>query len=132
VGRTQVKHVEQQELDTAERLALLGHNVTFRPPIAARREDVLIEGPDGAVAWEFKSPTSSSRNTIMRQITKSMGEQANRWILDINRSDISFEAAEELSSNLIGRYADVHEIWIIGAAGADGLPLERRIGGSDG
>lgn len=68
----------------------------------------------------------------MRQITKSMGEQANRWILDINRSDISFEAAEELSSNLIGRYADVHEIWIIGAAGADGLPLQRRIGGSDG
>ncbi|MDI9900248.1 hypothetical protein QM716_10315 [Rhodococcus sp. IEGM 1409] len=132
VDRTQVKHVEQHELDTAERLALLGHNVTFRPPIAARREDVLIEGPDGAVAWEFKSPTSSSRNTIMRQITKSMGEQANRWILDINRSDISFEAAEELSSNLIGRYADVHEIWIIGAAGADGLPLQRRIGGSDG
>jgi hypothetical protein len=78
VDRSRVKHVKQHELDTAQRLADLGKDVTF---VAAPGTDRVADVEINAIRWELKSPTSSNPNTIRTRLGRG-AQQAVNIVLD--------------------------------------------------
>lgn len=126
VDRSQVKHVLQHELDTAGRLAELGHDVTFREPVdPTKTSDAFV----GGVRAEFKSPESASRNTIMKAVSKKRYKQGPRFVLDLSRSAMSLDNGEQLARDLVRQYRDdgISTIMVIEKAG-DGRPQQRIVG----
>jgi Contact-dependent growth inhibition CdiA C-terminal domain len=121
VDRSQVKHVLQHELDTAERLADLGELVTFIPaPGTVRVADVEKNG----VRWELKSPISSSRNTIVTRLGRGAG-QAAHIVFDLSRT-ITQDEAKETAQEVLRRYSGVAAIRLIGRETVGG-PLDITI-----
>ena len=122
VDRSPVRHVQQHELDTAQRLADLGEHVKFTPaPQTHRGADVEI----GGEAWEFKSPLSNNPQTIKTLIGKARG-QAPNVVLDVARTAISTADAEAIARQALHRYPEIEVIRIIGRQTADG-PLDITI-----
>ncbi len=111
VDRSRVKHLKQHELNTAERLAELGHHVVFRPPTGEGREaDTDING----VIWELKSPTGGSVNTITRKIREG-ADQSRRVVIDIGRSTVTPDQARLGAEAALARYPGiVDSVWLIG------------------
>jgi hypothetical protein len=123
VDRSQVRHLKQHELDAANYLADLGHDVEFLPRSDQQGADFRIDDAD---IWELKSPESPIRNNVMRRITKGRGQSAN-MVLNLARTSIPTEDAKALAENIAGRYVDINRIWLIGRIEA-GRPLDEVIG----
>lgn len=111
VDRSHVKHVQQHELDTADRLARRGHRVVFRPPDAegVRSADVLLDGKK----VELKSPLGDSRNAITQNI-RDARRQSNRVVIDLHRTDLDDEQAITWARQAFERYGDIRELTILG------------------
>lgn len=110
VDRSKVRNVLQHELDTANRVARLGHDVEFRPPDdASDTADVFI----GTARWDFKSPTSAARGTIQKRVVQKLRTQGSNVLLDLTRSAMSFEDGIDLVDDLLRRYDPLHAVWVI-------------------
>ena len=122
VDRSNVKHVIQHELDTAQRLADLGDKVVFLPAAkdAGRKNpDVMINDEQ----WELKSPESTKPNTILRRLTRGR-QQSPRMVLDLARTDIPIEQAIDIARQALARYPEIESIRVIGRVTAVGEPLD--------
>jgi Contact-dependent growth inhibition CdiA C-terminal domain len=117
VDRSRVKHVKQHELDTANRLAELGEDVTFIP---ARGTDRVADIEMNAVRWELKSPTSSNPNTIRTRLGRG-ATQAVNIVLDLARTPIAVDEAITIAEQAIERYPQIEVIRIIGRETEQGL-----------
>jgi hypothetical protein len=120
VDRSRAKHVLKHELETADRLADLGENVTFVPTTDSPRPDAELS--DGR-RWEFKSPTGSNRNTILTNIRRASELGKQNFVLDISRSAIPQGEAHELARYAVDNYPGVQEIRLIGRVTPEG-PLD--------
>lgn len=120
VDRSRVRHVHQHELDTAERLADLGEDVTFIPTGRDPRADAYLS--DGR-PYEFKSPTGGNRNTLLSKIDQAAVDGKENFVLDLARSSMPSEDAHELAQYAAGTYPGVQRIRIIGRDTDDG-PLD--------
>ena len=120
VDRSRVKHVLKHELDTADRLADLGENVTFVPTADSPRPDAELA--DGH-RWEFKSPTGSNRNTILTKIRDAADRGKENFVLDMSRSDMPLDQVYDLAQYAVANYPGVAKIRLIGRETADG-PLD--------
>ncbi|WP_418061739.1 hypothetical protein [Pimelobacter simplex] len=99
----------RHEIDTAERLASLGNDVTFR------RRSHTQTSPDfdmGGHIWEAKSPTGNSNDTIPRQF-KDASRQSDRLILDLSRSPRPLEVATREARDAFQRYDRLVEAMVI-------------------
>lgn len=122
VDRSQVKHVRQHELDTADRIAELGDDVTFIPaPGDIRIADVEINGQP----WELKSPTSSNPNTLTTRLGRG-ADQSPRIVFDLARTNVPTDQALDIARNAVHRYPDIEQIRVIGRT-VDGMPLDQTI-----
>jgi SPP1 gp7 family putative phage head morphogenesis protein len=103
--------VAQHELDTANRLAAVGLDITFNPldfTRGARNPDVTI----GGFAWEIKSPQGAGRHTISRQLARGR-HQADRLILDTARTPLADpDILDELRRRLIGQRSFLEAIHV--------------------
>lgn len=123
IDRSQVPHVIQHELDTAERLADLGEDVTFIPRGSDPRPDARLS--DGN-SYEFKSPTGASRKTALDRIKRESKDGKQYFVLDLARSAMSVEDAIDLAQFAVDNYPDVQQVWVIGKDTPSG-PLNARI-----
>jgi hypothetical protein len=127
VDRSQARHVKQHELNTADRLADLGDDVTFIPSSGqSKRPDVLVNG----VRWEFKSPVSTKRNTVMGDIYDG-AKQCPNIVLDLSRTSMPLDEALHLAGESVRTYAGVHVVRLIGRTTPEGAP-DITIGGGTG
>lgn len=105
VDRSQVKHLKQHELDTADRLADLGHDVTFLPRAVIKSADVLIDG----VEWELKSPIGALPASILQGLREGR-KQARRVLVVLARSPLSWDDAVAAVDAVFERYDGVTEV----------------------
>ncbi|CAM3742554.1 CdiA C-terminal domain-containing protein [Tsukamurella ocularis] len=128
VDRSLVRNVKQHELDTADRIAQLGHDVTFRSTADDSKDtaDVLI----GGAKWDFKSPTSGSKNTIDKRVTSKIDLQGGNVVLDLSRSPMTWEDGSALVQDLLRRYDDLQQVWLIKQEGGTG-PIRSNIFGKE-
>lgn len=100
--------IKQHELETAERAATQGHEVTFVPATGrGRTADVKIDG----VRWELKSPSGSGKATIT-DILRSARGQGDRVVLDLVRTSLPIADVNAQISAFFGRYTFVYEVWV--------------------
>ena len=100
---------QRHELDTAERLASLGHDVTFR------RRSHTQTSPDfdmGGQVWEAKSPIGDSPSTIGRQFREA-SRQSDRVIVDLSRSPRALDVAMDEAAGAFRRYDRLVEVIVI-------------------
>lgn len=121
VDRSLVEHVHQHELDTADSLAALGHDVTFIPRHPGLRSpDVHIDG----VSWEIKAPRTARSETVVASLRSARG-QSRRVILDLTNSQLTEGEALAAVNYAILRYRRFDEIRILGF----GRPINVSPGG---
>ncbi|WP_020144494.1 hypothetical protein [Terracoccus sp. 273MFTsu3.1] len=113
IDLSRVKKVEAHEMRTAERLAALGHDITFLPP---NHRDKSADGLVDGVAWEFKAPEGSSRDTVVRNLRKG-SMQSPRVIVDLQRSPLSTSEALRQAEQALARYPRLESILILDQAG---------------
>lgn len=83
-----MRHLEQKELDKADRIAAAGHDVVFLPrQLDARTPDITIDG----VPWEMKASEGASAGGIVL-IRYSRGH-AEQVVVDLARSETAAIAA---------------------------------------
>lgn len=111
VDRRHVAHVHQHELDTANRLADLGENVTFIPSGHSPRPDARLS--DGK-QYEFKSPTGSSHKTTLDRIKRASARGKENFVLDLARNAMPIGRARDLAEYAVDTYPEVQRIRIIG------------------
>jgi hypothetical protein len=120
VDRARVKHLRRHELDTAYRLADLGHHIVFRPATGEGHEpDVNIDG----ATWELKSPTGASVNAVTRNV-RGGADQSRRVVIDISRSPLTPDRARVGAQIALDRYPG-----LIGTGWLIGKGLNERMGG---
>ncbi|QFG08859.1 capsid maturation protease and MuF-like fusion protein [Mycobacterium phage MalagasyRose] len=100
VDRSDVPHVHQHEIDTADRLARRDHEVKFKPATGVgKTADATIDGE----VWEFKAPTGASDDAIARNLRAAV-KQSPRAVLDLTNSPIDIERAKQLVEHYGQRY----------------------------
>lgn len=116
-----MKHLEQHELDTAQRLAdNLGYDVTFRAVGPTANADALLRGShpthlfQGEQIWEFKSPKGAGPQTIRDLLRKSdQKRQSRRVIIDLARTDLDPSEVERQVTVYFSQYKYVAKVWIL-------------------
>jgi hypothetical protein len=124
VDRSQVKHIKQHELDSANRLAELGEDVTFIPAANSPRPDIALSS--GGL-WEIKSPTGDNHNTILTKVRDAADRGKANFILDLARSPILTVEAMNLARYAVDNYPGVAAIRLIGRHAPE-WPLDITIG----
>lgn len=79
---------KSHELLTANRLAILGHQVIFQTPIneyRVKNPDILLDGE----IWEMKSPHGNGTRTIDNNLREA-GHQGRFLVLDLIRLGINW------------------------------------------
>ncbi|MEO6999401.1 MAG: hypothetical protein ABI112_15070 [Terracoccus sp.] len=118
IDQSHVRKVLPHEIATAERLMRAGHHIEFIPALGDDpTPDIYLDGD----AWDLKSPTGNSKETIIGMI-KTGREQSSRMIIDLARTPITVEAAMEQIDYCLRRYRGVEKIWAITK---DGQIIER-------
>lgn len=120
VDRNRVRHVQQHELDAAERMADLGYHVVFLPcsPGQGRRTpDWLVNGR----TWELKSPTGAGAATIIQMLRRA---QCPRVVIDTCRTQLTMMDALTQVDVAFRRYPRLEAVLLIDEAGAYGRRRE--------
>lgn len=100
VDRSQVPHLRQHELDTAERLALRGHHVVFVPATGVGpTADATIDGQ----TWEIKSISGSSDDAVARNLRRAK-RQSTSVVLDVTDSSLTDDQVKALVEHYGRRY----------------------------
>lgn len=104
-GRIRIEdftRVESKEIQLAKWLASAGHTVEFRNADDHRKTDgkttdVILDG----VLWEFKRSESKSVKKLATLITKRLGRQGPRFVVDLSVSPLDLGVALEKLANLL-------------------------------
>lgn len=126
VDRSQVSHLAQHEIDTANRLASLGFHVVFRQPDELSTADAFVN----AVRTEFKWSSSSRPGNIKRQITRKRNLKGPRYVLDTTHSPLPIDRVVALARQLCDEFADgqIASIMVIDQPEATGSVLMQIVG----
>lgn len=108
VDRSQVRHVEQHELDSTNRLAKHGYHVEFIPTRKdVRTPDINLNGRP----FEMKSPIGGP-SSVPRNLRKGRAQSGN-LVIDTTRSQVSADDAVGLAADAMRRYPELTEVWIL-------------------
>ncbi|MDP4014189.1 MAG: hypothetical protein U0990_01350 [Candidatus Nanopelagicales bacterium] len=100
MDRTAVRGLHQRELDHAQKLADLGHDVVFLPRHpSARTPDVLINGE----SWELKGPRTGLSSGLVDAIRRAKGQSKSVHV-DLTRSTLTRNQVEDALATIERRY----------------------------
>ncbi|MDN5765225.1 MAG: hypothetical protein L0H78_05350 [Humibacillus sp.] len=109
IDRSEKDHLEQHELETAERLMSRGHRISFIAETGVGTSpDAWVDGEQ----WEFKAVKGFSTNTLERAVRRGRG-QAPRIYIDASASTLPTELLLFTIQRAVQRYHGTELVRII-------------------
>ncbi|OFE16042.1 hypothetical protein BA895_20730 [Humibacillus sp. DSM 29435] len=130
LDRSDVDHLKQHEIDTAERLMHAGHRIEFiHATGTGTSPDVRLDGE----LWEFKALSGSSTSTVVTAIRRG-GSQSSRILVDATESGLPLRDILGAVDNALLRYGSAPAvdggrgtIEVVRVILRDGRTVERRV-----
>lgn len=103
--------LEKHENDTVVYFTNMGYTVELIPPVLtpnSKTPDFMMAGQ----AWEMKSPSGNSKNTIERSFRKA-AKQSENIVLDLRRVKLDTDKALEICEKLFNASRRVRKMKVI-------------------